>query len=201
MIHISTLQIAQNKFCRKAFTVLLKNPVSNPKQPLLVCAGLQRLFSLLLLILFFSACREIKTAGVKKDFTTGLTSTYQTMEPEKALLMMNDEVLNHTDIPIGESFLLINENVKGMQVKDGKVSIGCSLRISDENGTALLEEKDLFAGNDVFPKEEATRLKCTINTGAPMEWEKKYQIQVIFWDKYGEGKIVNECTIRSIDIP
>ena len=88
-----------------------------------------------------------------------------------------------------------------MQVKDGKVSVGCSLRISDENGKVLFQDKDLFAGNDVFEKEEATRLKCTINTGKPMEWEKNYNIQVIFWDKYGDGKIVNECTIRSIDIP
>jgi hypothetical protein len=64
-----------------------------------------------------------------------------------------------------------------------------------------LEEKDLFAGNDVFRKDSATRLKCSISTGKPMEWEKNYNIQVVFWDKYGSGKIVNECTIRSIDIP
>lgn len=114
---------------------------------------------------------------------------------------MNNEVLNHTDIPLGESFLLITENVTGMEVKDGKVSAGCLLRISEENGQTLSEEKDLFAGNDIFKKDEATRLKCTINTGKPMEWEKKYKVQVVFWDKYGNGKITNECTIRSIDIP
>lgn len=155
----------------------------------------------LFLAFCITACSGKKSAGVKKDFNTGLTSTYSNMEPGSALLMMNNEVLNHTDIPIGESFVLINENVTGMTVKDGKVSAGCSLRISDENGTVLLEEKDLFAGNDVFAKEDATRLKCTVNTGSPMEWEKKYKIQVVFWDKYGDGKIVNECTIRSIDIP
>ena len=114
---------------------------------------------------------------------------------------MNNEVLNHTDIPLGESFLLVNENVTGMEVKDGKVSAGCWLRISEENGQILSEEKDLFAGNDIFKKDEATRLKCTINTGKPMEWEKKYKVQVVFWDKYGNGKITNECTIMSIDIP
>jgi hypothetical protein len=155
----------------------------------------------LFLLLFITACSGKKSAGVKKDFNTGLTSTYSNMEPGSVLLMMNNEVLNHTDIPIGESFVLINENVTGMTVKEGKVSAGCSLRISDESGRVLLEQKDLFAGADVFAKEDATRLKCTVNTGSPMEWEKKYKIQVVFWDKYGDGKIVNECTIRSIDVP
>jgi hypothetical protein len=164
-------------------------------------AGATQVFVCFFLALFITACSAKKSAGVKKDFNTGLTSTYSNMEPGSALLMMNNEVLNHTDIPIGESFVLINENVTGMTVKEGKVSAGCSLRISDESGTVLLEEKDLFAGNDVFAKEDATRLKCTVNTGSPMEWEKKYKIQVVFWDKYGDGKIVNECTIRSIDIP
>ncbi len=181
--------------------MLLKNSYSNLKQLLQVPATFLPVLSSLLLVLIFSACSGKKIAGVKKNLSTGLTSTYHTMALESAILMMNDEVLNHTDIPLGERFLLINENVTGLQEQDGKVSVGCSLRISDENGKVLLDEKDLFAGDDVFVKEEATRLKCTINTGKPMEWEKNYQLQVVFWDKYGDGKIVNEWSIRSIDIP
>ena len=98
-------------------------------------------------------------------------------------------------------FRLVNDEIDEMIEKNGNVSAGCSLCISDEKGTILLEEKDLFAGNDVFKKDSATRLKCTINTDKPMEWEKNYNIQVVFWDKYDSGKIINECTIRSIDIP
>lgn len=201
MLTSSILLVIQYKKHLNTGPMLLKNAISIFKQALRVPAGMLPVLSSLLLMLFLAACSMHKTTGVKKDLMTGLTSTYQTMEMEKAVLMMNDEILNHTDIPIGERFLLINENVTGMQVKDGKISVGCSLRISDETGKVLFQDKDLFAGNDVFAKEEATRLKCTINTGKPMEWEKNYNIQVIFWDKYGDGKIVNECTIRSIDIP
>jgi hypothetical protein len=43
---------------------------------------------------------------------------------------MNNEVLNHTDIPVGESFILANDNIKGTVVENGKVSVGCSLQIS-----------------------------------------------------------------------
>lgn len=155
----------------------------------------------ILILTCTSSCSFKKSSGIKKDLNTGLTTSFVNMEPSSAWLEMNNEVLNHTDIPLGNSFLLINENVSDMQVKDGRISAGCSLKISEDNGKVLLEEKDLFAGNDVFAKEDNTRLKCTINTGSPMEPEKKYLIQVIFWDKYGDGKIVNECTVKSIDHP
>lgn len=41
------------------------------------------------------------------------------------LLVMNDEVLNHTDIPIGEKFIVINDGVSGLVAKNGKVKVGC----------------------------------------------------------------------------
>lgn len=154
-------------------------------------------------ILLFTACNGSVggSAGIKKDLTTGLSSTYKNMEPEKVFLVMNGEALNHNDIPLGEKFFVINENVKGLKEKDGKVSIGCALKITDKKGTVLLNEPDLFKGDDIFKKEDATMLRCTVITGSPMEWEEKYDVQVKFWDKYGEGNIENKVTIRAIHGP
>jgi len=114
---------------------------------------------------------------------------------------MNNEVLNHTDIPLGESFLLVNDGIKGMQVKNVKVTIGCSLQITDSIGKILLSEKDLFAGHDIFDEKDAKMLKCTVSTGESMKWEEKYNVAVNFWDKNGNGKIENKVTIRMIDLP
>lgn len=140
-------------------------------------------------------------AGIKKDFNTGMSSRYTGMEPEKVLLVMNNEILNHTDIPIGESFLVVNDGIKGLQVKNGKVKIGCTLSVTDQKGKILLSENDLFAGHDEFDEKEAKMLKCTVNTGEPMQWEEKYDVAVTFWDKNGTGKIENKVTIKSIDMP
>ena len=158
---------------------------------------------MIILILVLSACNGqlAVSKGIKKDLTTGLTASYSNMEPEKILLVMNDEVINHTDIPLGESFLLVNDKIKGMKVKDGKVSVGCALKITDQKGNILLQEKDLFEGHDLFNEKDASYLKCSVSTGKPMQWEEKYDVAVTFWDKFGDGKIENKVTIRSIDIP
>lgn len=155
----------------------------------------------LILLVGMVACSAGTKTGINKDFNTGLTATWTDMEPGEVLLVMNGEALNHTDIPIGESFILANKDIKGMVVKDGKISAGCALKIADKKGNILLEEADLLKGNDVFDAADASLLKCTVNTGEPMQWEEQYDVQVTFWDKYGTGRIDNKVTIRAIDIP
>lgn len=158
--------------------------------------------AMLLLIILISACNaQPPQAGKVKDNTTGLTATYKTLKPGKVLMVMNDEIIHHTDIPIGESFRIVNSGVNGLTVKNGKVSVGCALTIKNKEGITMLQSDDLFNGNDIFLKDSATYLKCTVSTGKPMKWEEKYDVTVIFWDKYGSGKIENKVTIRCIDIP
>jgi hypothetical protein len=158
--------------------------------------------AMLLVIIAASACNaQPPLSGTVKDNTTGLTAVYKNIKPGKVLLVMNDEVIHHSDIPIGENFILINKDVKGLTIKNGKVSVGCSLTIKDKTGKIMLQSDDLFNRNDTFQKDSVTYLKCTVSTGKPMQWEEKYNVAVVFWDKYGTGKIENKVTIRCIDIP
>jgi len=53
----------------------------------------------------------------------------------------------------------------------------------------------------VFFKPFTNQLSEAVSTGEPMQWEENYDIVATFWDKYGTGKIVNQVTIRMIDIP
>ncbi|RYZ48853.1 MAG: hypothetical protein EOO14_21560 [Chitinophagaceae bacterium] len=161
-------------------------------------------------LLLLSSC-EIETSsrvqvkssvqGTISNAATGLKAVYRNMETEKIKLVMNDEVLGHADIPLGEKFYIINEGIKGLVEKEGTVSIGCSLQITDEQGNVILDEPDLFSGNDLFKKEEATFLRCAVSTGRPMETEYYYTVRAKFWDKYGDGFIDNTVRIRSIDMP
>lgn len=175
---------------------IVKRPLTTQTLPVKLSVAMAAL-----VILLASCNGPVISAGIKKDFNTGMSSTYNGMEPEKVMLVMNNEVLGHTDIPLGESFLIVNDGIKGIHPKNGKVKVGCSLSITDKKGKVLLNEKDLFAGHDEFEEKEAKMLKCTVSTGEPMQWEEKYDVAVTFWDKNGNGKIENKVTIRSIDMP
>lgn len=148
------------------------------------------------------ACQAQPAAkGFSVDGSTGLKTRYSGMRPEETRMVMNGEVLNHTDIPLGEKFTIINDGIKGLTVKEQKVSVGCSLLITDTSGKTILSEPDLFARNPEFHKDSIEYLQCKVNTGSPMEWDQLYIVKVIFWDKYGTGNIENTVRIRMIDEP
>jgi hypothetical protein len=173
------------------------------RQPMPISSSAKKMgIAMLLVIIAISACNaQPPLSGTVKDNTTGLTATYKNIKPGKVLLVMNDEIIHHTDIPLGESFMLVNSGIKGLTVKNGKVSVGCALTIKDKAGKTLLQADDLFKGNDILDKDSADYLRCTVSTGSPMKWEEKYYVTVVFRDKYGTGKIENKVTIRCIDIP
>jgi hypothetical protein len=148
------------------------------------------------------ACNGQPLVGVNKDLSTGMVTTYSKLKPEETILVMNEEKLGHTQIPLGEKFVVINNKVKGLVVKENKVSIGCSLIISDTNGKELMHEEDLFKDNGgIYNEKDAEYLRCTVSTGKPMEYDKTYNVAVKFWDKYGSGSIENKFSIEIIDLP
>jgi hypothetical protein len=162
---------------------------------------IQKLVIPVLVLFSLLSCEGGFRTGIKKDLGNGITTTWTNIEPQEVLRVMNNEVVSHNQVVLGESFAVINRGVEGLVTKDGKVSVGCSLVITDSSGKTMLSEPDLFKGNDVWDKEKARELKCTINTGKPMDWEQEYKIVVTFWDKYGKGKLENRLTTHIQDIP
>ncbi|MEO5681691.1 MAG: hypothetical protein ABIQ88_03565 [Chitinophagaceae bacterium] len=168
--------------------------------PMFYSGGLGRLIFMFISAAAIAGCNG-QSAGVSKNLNTGMVTTTKGLQAATNKMVMNDEVINHTDIPLGESFFIINEGVKGLTVKDGKVAVGCALTITDAKGKVLLDEPDLFKGSDIFDKDKIDYLRCKVNTGKPMNWEEKYTVRVLFTDKYGKGSIENKVDIKMIDIP
>ena len=148
------------------------------------------------------ACQAQPPAiGFSVDGSTGMSVRYNGMSTGDTRMVMNGEVLNHTDIPLGEKFTIINDGIKGLIVKNKKVAVGCSLIITDTSGKTILSEPDLFANHSEFSKDSVEYLQCKVNTGAPMGSDELYIVKVTFWDKNGKGKIENTVRIRIIDEP
>jgi len=172
-------------------------------RPSLLCkpAALRWMIILVLSVSLYACQAQTTAKGFTVNGSTGLNTRYTGMVPGETKMVMNGEVLNHTDIPLGEKFTIINEGIKGLTAKGKKVAVGCSLLITDTTGKTILSEPDLFARNPEFDKDSVQYLQCKVNTGAPMEWDELYIVKVIFWDKYGQGKIENTVRIRMIDEP
>ena len=159
------------------------------------------MLSLVVAAILLYSCNPT-SAGISKVLNTGMVTTYSNLKPVNTVLVMIEEKLSHTQIPVGEKFVVINGHVKGLVVKDNKISIGCSMVIADSRGKELINEADFFK-NDVgmYDPKEAEYLKYTVNTGKPMEFEKEYKVIVKFWDKYGTGTIENKFSVTMIDTP
>lgn len=147
------------------------------------------------------SCDDIPQAGIIRNTSNGITTTYTNLKPDGAVLIMNGEEINHNQIPLGEEFQLINTGVLGFMSTDNRVRVGSELIISKKDGEVLLHTEDLFSDGNGFHKDSVSFLRCYVSTGSPMEYDQKYDVQVRFWDKSGDGEIVNKMEIEIIDIP
>lgn len=156
---------------------------------------------LVVVLLTTIGCNEVPRTGIIKDVTSHITTSYFNIRPEEVFIYMNEEKCHHNQIPLGYDFQLVNNNISGLTVRDGKVSVNGSMQIADKKGNILLNEPDLFGSNNVFDKDSISFLKSAISTGKPMEYGQLYDVTVKFWDNFGEGTLENRLEIEIIDIP
>lgn len=159
------------------------------------------IINIAMLSLLLISCNDIPQVGIIKNATNGITTTYKNIIPEEVVAMMNDEIINHNQIPLGESFQVINKKIDGLTIKNDRVNVGCQLTIRDKQGDILLNIADMFENTGMLHKDSADFLRCTINTGEPMKWMEHYDVEIRYWDKFGDGELVNTMDIEMIDEP
>lgn len=140
----------------------------------------------LTLILFLTACSSGSfSKGVKKDLNTGLTSNYNGFAVENIYLTDDKgNRLSSNKVTLGNALLIVASGVENFKLADGRAYPGCTIILTDKNKKELLNLQDAFAElKDGLPPEQATELKATLTTGAPMQAGETYQLYVHFYDK------------------
>jgi len=151
---------------------------------------------LLASMLLCTACNFSK--GMKKDLTTGLSTSYNGFAIEEAYLAdENGNRLPNNQIPLGSKIQVVVTGVDNFTDKDGKVFPGCSLKLTDPSGTALLDLPDAFAEmTGGTPAAEAKVLHADLSTGNPMKVGQTYHLQTRFFDKNNqESEIVTDVDL------
>lgn len=150
-----------------------------------------------LIPIVISSCNFSK--GVKKDLSTGLTTSYNGFSVEDVYLAEGEEankVLTNS-LTLGSKILIVVTGVGNYTVKDGKVFPGCTIILKDSAGKEILNLPDAFADQkEGQPAKEASTLKATLTTGDPMVVGQTYHFSAVFFDKLNK-----ESTITtSVDV-
>jgi hypothetical protein len=149
-----------------------------------------------LFICFLSTC----SVGVNKDLLTGLTYSHKGLSLEDAYLTVDNDELKTNEIEYGKKVNIVLTGVKGYELDNGKVKIGCKIDVSDTEGKSVLSADDAFSASyeGGLAPEDAEVLSTALTVGKPLEIGKEYTWKSLFWDKNGKGTIATEIKIKII---
>ena len=136
--------------------------------------------------------------GVKKDLSTGLSSSYNGFGIADIYLTdASGTRLNNNKITLGSKIAIVATGVDYFETKDGKVFPGCRIILTDKNKKEVLNLPDAFTDMpNGIAVAEAKTLQASLNTGAPMVVGETYHLAIRFFDK---NKAENEI-IADVDI-
>src|SRR6186997_230763 len=130
------------------------------------------------------ACEKIPQSGIIRNTSNGITTTFKNIKTEEVVKVMNGEVVEHDQVVLGENLEVISNKISGLTEKNGLVSVGCELTVSDQSGKVLLHLEDMFGPDQTFVKDSVSFLRCTVSTGSPMQYNEKYDVIIKYWDKF-----------------
>jgi hypothetical protein len=149
----------------------------------------------ILITLLFNACNFSK--GIKKDISTGLTTSYNGFAVEDVYLTVDGNKLNNNKVTLRKEINIVANGIENYAEKDGKVFPGCSILLTDKAGKEILNLADAFADmKNGVEVNKANVLNATLNTGSPMIVGETYHLKTRFFDKEKkESEIVSDIDI------
>jgi hypothetical protein len=155
----------------------------------------QLLIALLTITLY--SCSGGFSKGVKKDLSTGLSTSYNGFAVDDVYLTVDGNKLSSNKVSLGKEILVVANGVDNYEEKSGKVFPGCSIVLTDKAGKEILNLADAFAEmKDGFESNKASMLNATINTGNPMVVGETYHLKTRFYDKLKkESEIISEVDL------
>ncbi len=147
-------------------------------------------------IVFYS-CSGGFSKGVKKDLSTGLSTSYNGFSVDDVYLTVDGNKISSNKVTLGKEIHLVADGVDYYEEKEGKVFPGCSIILTDKTGKEILNLQDAFAElSNGVDADKAKALTATINTGSPMVVGETYHIKTRFYDK----KNASNEIISNVDV-
>jgi len=142
------------------------------------------------LILFFlflvlNSCNFSKS--VKKDLTSGLSSTGNNISCEDVYLTVNNERTTRNLFIYGETFFLNFSDVKGFTKENGNVFPEMNLVVVNPAGDTVMQTNDLMSKYADGMNYSPLLLTADLTLAAPIKSKAEYTVFVNIWDRKGKG--------------
>lgn len=148
--------------------------------------------SLFLVAMAFAVTSCSFSAGTKKDLGTGLSISYNGFTVDEVLLVGPDNTAkSDNEVQLNTEVALVAQGLANYVLKDDKAFPGLMLSVTDKEGTAIINEEDLFAGTEGYSATDASIIRGTVTVGDPMKAGETYHVKMHLWDK---NKPENELT-------
>jgi hypothetical protein len=132
------------------------------------------------------------STGANKDFSTGLSVSYDGFRIDKAYLVGPDNTAVSTnEVPLNSDVAIVVQGIENYELKDEKAFPGLALTVMDGQGKAVIDERDLFADSNGYSPADAAILRGTVTVGDPMRSGETYHVKMRVWDKNKPANEIN----------
>lgn len=153
---------------------------------------MKKITSLLLAATAFTWFACSFSAGTNKDLSTGLSYTYNGFTVSEVVLAGPDNMpMSNNEVQLNTTVAIVVQGLANYTLKEDKAYPGMMLSVTDKQGSAVIDEADLFAGGDGYSATDAAILRGTVTVGDPMVSGETYHVKMRIWDK---NKSENELT-------
>jgi len=149
---------------------------------------MKKLMTFILLMAVLVSCNFSK--GIKTDFKTGLSYSYNGFAVDKATVVNDGNPVDGKKHPVNSKLSIVLQGVKNYTEVDGKVYPGCSLKVTDEVGNVVLDKEDLFEGAEAT-KKDASTLSITVTLGSPFAAGNNYKLKAQVYDKKKTENVID----------
>lgn len=131
-------------------------------------------------IIMLASC----STGAKKDFSSGLSISYDGFSVGEAYLVGPDnKAISSNVVAMNSEVAIVVQGIENYALKDGKAFPGLALSVTDPKGKAVIDELDLFANSEGYSPADAAILRGTVTVGSPMKAGETYHVKMRIWDK------------------
>lgn len=91
-----------------------------------------------------------------------------------------------------KSIIICVFDMNNCNFEKGKYKFGCQIALFDSEKKVLIQNEDLYSGNEDQRKKEDDQMDMlfTLGINQAMEYNKEYTLYCRFWDKLGDGYIL-----------